>query len=378
MSQQIPDPIETAQQEAERINADREAALVAPLERVLADAPFLEREALLSGLEAFHRERMESAPSPAKYPESPPWVEFVLAVDREVQALAGLSDAQMAHLRSLHHYLTFRGHGSVSPATDEKCRVAYVPESNHGRIHFKNLDDPATWYKPEGEPTWLFPAREQTLWSDGVGSGLHLDDEPEEIFPLPVMQMFHHYVDDVPSAVEFLTRYSPFWGRCNILLHDSRKRTVAIEKCSYNFIEVFEPGPDGISHISGMTCRDLSSPLGQYQRAQRQKYLGLFGRPADCADNAFWDMARQFEEKLASALGSMDKPAKLEDLIRLFTTPWPTGLNKTGQRIHPEQGLIGYTLISYATLLDERKLLRWQRTALPELRYPDEPETFQF
>lgn len=378
MSQQTPDPIETAQQEAERINADREAALVAPLERVLADAPFLDRGTLLSGLDAFHQERMERIPSPAKYPESPPWVEFVLAVDREVQALAGLSDAQMAQLRSLHHYLTFRGHGGASPASDEKCRVAYVPESDHGRLHFKNLDDPATWYKPEGKPKWLFPVEGQTLWSDGVGSGLHLDDEPEEIFPLPVMQMFGIYGDDVPSAVEFLTRYSPFWGRCNLLLHDSRKRSVAIEKCSYNFIEVFEPGPDGVSHISGMTCRDPDSPLGRYQRTQRQKYLDLFGRPADCADNAFWDLARQFEEKLASRLAGMGRPAKLDDLIRLFTTPWPEGLNKTGQRIHPEQGLIGYTLITCGKLLDEGKLLRWQRTALPELKYPDKPEVFEF
>ena len=155
MGPNIPDPIETARKEASRINADREAALVAPVERVLADAPFLDRGALLSGLDAFHQERMRRVPSAAKYPESAPWVEFVLAVDREVQALAGLSDAQMAQFRSLHHYLS-------------------------------------------------------------------------------------------------------------------------------------------------------------------------------------------------------------------------------GQRLHPEQGLIGYTLISYATLLDERRLIRWQRTALPELKYPDEPEVFEF
>ena len=378
MAVQIPDPIETARQEAVQIDAHREALLKYPVERVLIDAPYLDRERLLQGLEPFHRQRMERIPAAAQYPEAAPWVQYVLAVDCELQRLAHLTDFELAIFRSLHFFLLCRGIAQAAPAGDEKCRVSYLPESDHGRLHIKNLDDPATHWQPEARPRWLFSDPEQTLWSDGVGSGLHMDDEPRELFPLPVMDMYRQYADDVPSAVEFLTRYAPFWGRSNILLHDRQQRSVAIEKCSYNFIEVFQPGPDGRSHISGMTCRDPHSPQGRYQQAQREKYLKLFGQPLDGPDMAFWNMCGQFERKLAAGLTALGPQAKLDDLIRLFTSSWPAGLRKDGVRIHPQQGLIGYTLISYVTLLDEGKLLRWQRSALPELKYPAAPEVFTF
>ncbi len=375
----IPDPVAASQREAAVLTANRQVSLYAALDRVLADAPFVSRDRALAGLAAFHRERMAKIPSSTKYPESAPWVEYVLAVDRGVQRLAGLSDEEMALYRSLHDYLAFRGFGLAAAAPGaEKCRVAYVPESDRGRVQFKNVDDPATHWKPEGPPTHRWPKRDQTLWSDGVGSGMHLDDEPEETFPLPVRQMLPQLCADVPGTVEFLTRYSSFWGRANMLFHDAQKRSVAIEKCSYNYIEVFYPGPDGISHISGMTCRDASSPLGRYQEAQRRKYLAMFNRLEDSPDMAFWSTCRKFEEKLASSLAAMGPRPRFEDIVRLFTTPWPEGLNKTGQRLHPKQGLIGYTLMSYGILLDEGRMIRWQRSAPPELKYPDQPEVYEF
>jgi hypothetical protein len=378
-SVKLPDPKALAREEAARIRKSRDEHLKWPLDRILADSPFADREQLLSGLEAFHRERMEKVPPARKYPESKVWVDHILTVDREVKQLAGLSDRDMALLRSLNDYCRFRGFARMRAPSVEKCRVAYIPESDHGRIHFKNVDDPNTYWKPEPRPTWLFSQKGQTLWSDGVGSGLHLDDEPSEIFPLLPTVMFRHYCDDVPSSVEFLTRYSPFWGNANVILHDSKKRSAAIEKCSRNFIEVFPPDSEGRNHISGMTCRDPNSPQGRYQRAQRQKYLKQFGlTDENCADGTFWDLCAKLEGKLARGLESLSKPAKLDELIRLFTGPWPEGLNKAGAQIHPKQGLRSWTLISYCVLPDEGKLRRWQRSALPECKFPDKPEIFTF
>jgi hypothetical protein len=378
MTVKLPDPLEAAAQEAYKINTAREETLAAPLNRIMADAWFVDRKSLLTGLSTFHKERMERIPSAVKYPEAAPWVDHILVRDRELQRLAALSDQDMALYRSLHSYLLFRGFGHARPAGAEKCRVAYIPESDHGRIHVKNVDDPATYWKPQEKPVWLFPQPGETLRADGVGSGLHLDNEPEEIFPLPIIQMFRHYANDVPSAVDFLTRYKYFWGSQNLLLHDSQKRSVAIEKCSYNYIQVFYPGADGRSHISGMTCRDRHSPLGRYQNSQRQKYLAMFNRPQDCSDNAFWTLCFKFEQKLDDFLQQEPHPAKLDNVIRLFTTPWPAGLCKTGQRIHAEQKLFAYTLITYVYLNDARKLMRWQRAAQPELTYPAQPEVFDY
>mgnify|MGYP001586483709 CR=1 FL=1 len=378
MNVRLPNALETAQREAAAVNAHRDEYLAWPLDRIIADSPFVERARLVAGLEAFHRERMARIPPASRYPEAVPWVDYVIRVDRELQRLTGMSGLDMALYRSLHAYVLFRGFYRLAPPSVEKCRVAYVPDSDHGQIHIKNVDDPNTYWKPEARPAWLFPQPEQTLFSDGVGNGLHMDDEPAEIFPLPVMQMYPLYSGDVPGAVGFLRRYSPFWGRANLLLHDRQKRAAAIEKCSFNFFEVFEPGPDGAIHISGMTCRDPNSPQGRFQRAQREKYLRLFGLPPDGPDSAFWAICRQCEEKLAGGLCALGRPAQLESLLQLFTRPWPAGLNKTGQRIHKDQGLLGYTLISYAILYDEKRLLRWQRSALPECRYPDSPEEFSW
>ncbi len=379
MKPPTPDPLADAAREAHAIRQNRDAFLEAPVFRVLADAPWLERRALLEGLVAFHRERMARIPSPTRYPESSPWVDYVLRCDQELQRLAGLSDFDLAVLRSLHDYLSFRGVGHVHLAGDERCRVAFLPHSDHGRLHMKNLDDPPTWWRPEPEPVWLYPREDQTLFSDGVGSGLHLDEEPPELFPLPIRSaMLHAYAEDVPSAVEFLDRYRYFWGRANLLLYDRKGRSVAIEKCSFNFFESFEPGPDGISHVSGMTCRNPDSPQGRYQRAQREKYLRLHRQPLDGPDMAFWNACRQFEEKLAAGLATLALRPTLDGLLQLFLRPWPEGLRKDGLRVHPRQGLIGYTLMSYVSLLDEGRLLRWQRSAPPDLVWPDAPEVFHY
>jgi hypothetical protein len=374
----LPDPLDAARQEVERLNSNRDQYLYWTLERILADSPFIERGRLVEGLTAFHRERMQKIPSPVQYPESPPWVDYILAVDREVQRLANLTDEEMALYRSLHPYVMFRGFVRSAPPTVEKCRSAFIPESEVGRIHIKNVDDPITFWKPEGKPAWLSNVPEVVLESDGVGNGLHLDDEPDETFPLPARQMFRHYADDVPSSVEFLTRYSKFWSAGNLLLYDRKNRSVAIEKCSYNHMEVFYPGPDGISHISGMTCRDPKSPQGRYQRAQRLKYIQLFSQPENGPDMAFWSCCEQFEQKLSKGLRAMDRPAKLDSVVKLFTGTWPEGLKKEGLREHPDQGLVGYTLITHLNLIDRKRLMRWQRSAPPEGRFPEEPEIFDY
>src|SRR5690606_5225269 len=119
--------------------------------------------------------------------------------------------------------------------------------------------------------------------------GLHIDDEPEEIFPLPITTMCLTECEDVPGAREFLTRYCDFWGSANAVLYDDQGRSVAIEKCSRNFIEFFEPNRYGRSHCSGMVCRDPQSPPAQYQRAKREAYCRHMGFGEDHPVRAFWN-----------------------------------------------------------------------------------------
>jgi hypothetical protein len=369
--------VKYAKHEAERLSKGRAQFVDGPLERALADTPYVDRNTLLAGLDAFHVERMEKVPSFTTYPEAKPWVEHVLAVEKALRA-NGLATRDLAVTQSLGHYLAFRGYIAAQPITSEKCRVAFDPNTDQGVLHIKNVDDPDTYWKPS-EPMaatapWVEPKEKFLVW-DGVGSGMHIDDEPEEIFPISAREMYRHYVDDVPSVVEFLTRYKVFWGGQNVVIHDAKHRSVAIEKASYNHIEVFYPDSTGRSWCSGMATRDPNSPQGKYHRAKRNQYLELFNQPKDGPDQTFWNVCDAGEKKLGDL---MRKPGqlKIDEVFELYTTPFPKGLNKTGTLFHPKQSYGEYTLTTWATVSTPTKVTRyrWQRGAKPEVKYPDKPE----
>lgn len=378
----LPPLEEEIQKEIAHLTAHRTEMIEGRLERVLSEVPYVDTASLLEGLTAFHRERMERIPSATQYPEAKPWVERVRTRDREIQQRTGLSDREMAVIRSLPEYLAFRGFCRAKPAKVERCRVAYCPETDQGELHIKNVDDPATYWVPEppisGGRRPRPPAR-YLVW-DGVGSGLHEDDEPPELFPLPIPRMCLAHCDDVPGAIAFVTRYRYFWGWSNVVLHDAQKRSVAIEKCSFNFIEVFPPDATGRSWVSGMVCRDPNSPQGQYQARKRREHRARFGLSmSDGPDLVFWDVCARLERMLADFLTSRAH-IRLEEIVRLFTTPWPDGLCKTGVKLHPAMAQVAYTLKTVATVSDAKgcTLYRWQRGPKPDLSWPERPEVARF
>jgi hypothetical protein len=378
MSMLLPDAQQAARQEADQIHS-QPAALLEGLDRVLADCPQLDRRAVVAGTVAFHRQRMARLPSPSRYPDAGPWIAHVLEVDRLVLELTGMGEEAMAIRRSLREYLAFRGFRDLgramapTPAGDERCRVAFIPDTDRGTLHIKNLDDPITHWRPR--PPMVNFVEPPLTW-DGVGSGLHMDDEPAELFPLPVKAMCLAMCGDVPGAVQFLERYRDFWGRANVVLYDRARRSVAVEKCSYNHIAVFPADARGRSHVSGMVCRDPQSAIGRCQAQRREEYRRLFGLPADGPDASFWAGADRMESKLREL---MDRPHTLsaQDVIQLFLTPRPRGLNKCGEKLHPDERSTAYTLATTAIALDQGEIRRWQRDPVSR-RYPEEPETYQF
>jgi len=62
------------------------------------------------------------------------------------------------------------------------------------------------------------------------------------------------------------------------------------------------------------------------------------------------------------------------EILALFTTPWPKGLNKPGIKLHP-QGVREYTLVTHAELYDLRRVYFWQRDAFGN--YPATPDVYQ-
>jgi hypothetical protein len=80
-----------------------------------------------------------------------------------------------------------------------------------------------------------------------------------------------------------------------------------------------------------------------------------------CPDNAFWANCDRAEKMLADMMDRED-PVSADELIELFITPWPKGLNKDGAALHPNQTAAPeYTLITVIALLDEKRYMRYQR-----------------
>ena len=383
--QPIPDPLIAAQREADAINANRHAAIYGGLERVLRDAPRVDRRALIADIAGYHREAMERVPSFRTYPEARPWVKYVRTLERELVRLAGLSAEEVAMVKSLGPYLTFRGFRRAgiksAPPPVEKCRIAFLRDTDRGPMTIKNVDDPlsADWQPlpplsarlPRADFFW-----EHVNWViDGTGSGLHIDDEPAELFPLPVFPMCGQHAGTTREVVEFFRRYSPFFGGGNMLVYDRRYDSAAIEKTSRNHFQAYDAA-DGHSHISGMACRDPQSPQAQYVRARRAEYRRLYHLPDDGSDQIFWDRCDAQERKLADALAAGAPRFKVENLLRLFRTPWPEGLCKTGVKLHPDQELGEYTQIVYALFFERRQYLRYQLTEHKVLQR--DPEICQF
>jgi len=382
-SPKMPNPIAAARASAAAIRAEPEVVLRQALKRILSDQKQLDRRRILAGVEAYHRDAMARIPDYRTYPEAKPWVDYVLAYQKELQKITGFNNQQLACFTSLHNYMTFRGYieaGAIlnKPRNIERCRAAFLPQTDQGPIHIKNVDDPILWWKPRPR---LKPRasgwKQPPVAYDGVGSGLHIDDEPAEIFPLPVLMMAPHYTDDTPGVLDFLKRYSQFWSGGNLLIFDRKFRSSAVEKCSRNFFESFAPNRHGHSHISGMVCRDPNSPQGRYQSAQRNRYLRIFKLPENNPDVCFWKKCCDMEKMLSDALERFGPKPKADDVMRLFITPYPVGLNKNGLKSHPRQSMKDYTLITHAALLKKRRKYQWQRSQDGN-SWPSKPECCRF
>jgi hypothetical protein len=331
---------------------------------------------------AFHAERLERLPDLGRYPE--------LRGARELREAeyagmveAGMTPAQVAFSETLAFWRdtvlvqeTGRAWRSIPRPEVEKCRILYLPETEVGAVRAKNVDDLLSYHQPAppippGTP-WPF---EHPLCFDGVGSGLHLDEMPPEVFPARPLVMCPFHCRTVPEAKEFLVRYNFFWCSQNLMVHDQRGNSVIFEKTR---CRVATRGPDsrGRSFISGMGA--LDPELHAFQQAQREKYLGQNRWGPDHPDACFWRMCRRKWERMRDYVAALGDRPSLAEINALMERRDPDGpLCLTGVKCHPDEVEPGRTLEMRLWLLDRKQLHRRQwRGDTPA--YLDPPEIVQF
>ncbi len=357
------DPYKDAYEEFKILKSNRDYYLKLTFERVISENPYLEKKELIEDVKNYYLESLERIPSYEKYPESKEWVDYVLKKDKLLMELANLTLEEIAIYRSLNSYLQFRGYrkfGLKKSKFYEKCRVAFIRETDFGPMHIKNIDDPIDYWNPYPKLPEKMPLSE-VWWEklpfiiDSVGSGLHIDDEPKEIFPLPIFKMVYKYAYDIGSCVDFLKKYSIFWGSCNIIIFDLKCNFCVIEKCSRNFIDIYPDNKSNFGYISGMVCRDKDSPQAKYQREKRIEYLKLFNFSNDALDVLFWELCEMLDKKLKEGIESLGNKPSSEEVINLFISPYPKGLRKFNLKQFND-----WTLYTQCTFFEKKILKRWQ------------------
>lgn len=265
----------------------------------------------------------------------------------------------------------------------EKCRTAFLPESDVGAIAASNKDDPLRDFRPEKRPPPARSGMHPHLWYDGAGSGMHFDEEPDGFFPVDYGAMLHavgRTARNVPDAVEMLEKLSPNWARANVILVDREKRSARIDKCSFNRFAVRLNTRPCIEHISGMVCFDATYKA--YQKSLREEYLASVKGTWAGYEGAAWDSNDLKDRVLDDGLRKIEKNPTYDGLLKLLTCHERPGyLCKHGDPVQEGEPVAReYTLERKFHLIEKKELHRWQWDAeknIPTCQAPREVYPFE-
>lgn len=364
------------------VNHPTEMRRITDLVRATAKVIGWTPDELRAQVEAYDRERLDAVPDLATYPELRGYRDVLNEQDRGMLD-AGVPRWVIAINRTLDFYRMTRlyeqtGKAYYAEAVTEKCRVLYVPHSPDGMLHAKNVDDPAEYFTPQpptppGTP-WPFA---HPLMFDGVGSGLHIDEIPPEIFPVAAWDLCREHCTTVPEATEFLVRYNYFWSGGNLLVHDAQGNSVAFEKTTCR-VATRGPNRAGINYITGMGASDPE--IAAHQKRMRQKYLDQVGSDWNGPDGCFWRVCEKQWQYMGQYVEELSRLSRvtIADVNAVMEKREPDGpMCLTGEKSHPDQPLAGWTLQMRVFIMDRKQLiLRQYRDGRPA--YLDTPEVIQY
>ncbi len=331
----------------------------------------------------FHRERVEAAPNTSKYPETRGESDILL------KRYEGMADGGMGRtLIALHESLAFwqkyrmpEQFGKIyNPLVvgtlRERCRVVYMPESDHGPLHFKNVDDPLESWTPRPPEEQGRPWPHTPLFFDGTGSGLHLDEPAVEIFPLATKRLCREHCCSVEEVSEFMVRYNHFWGCGNLLVHDEEGNSVAFDKSSRNRIAVREPDSSGLNYVNGMSS--FEPEYEKFINSRRTLYLEKTGQGEDSVEACYFKSCNKVLQNMKRYMDELKREPTLSRLIAVMTSRDPDGpLCKYGKRVHPDQPERQATLVQRLFFLKSRiAFLRQWRGNTPVWEDPWEQVTY--
>jgi hypothetical protein len=313
---------------------------------------------------AYHRERLATVPDAATYPEIREERELVLERYRGM-ADSGMSEELIALVETLAFWRDYGARKELGKtyyrlATErkshERCRIVFLPETDQGPLHMKNVDDPLETWKPLSPGTRLDPAALRSPLSfDGVGNGLHIDEMPLEIFPLNAREMTMRRCATLSEASEMLVRYNYFWGGGNLLIRDEHHDSLAFDKASRRRIAIRKPGRNGINYVNGMSSFDPDHEA--FIEKQRELYLHETKQSKTSVEAVYFQFSKGVLKNMERYMAELSRAPTLDNLIRIMTSRDPDGpMCKPGTLVHPDQPAHEATLLQLLYVLNKKQI----------------------
>jgi len=314
-------------------------------------------------IETLDQQRLEAEPDYNKYAELKGMKELYLAERKGFIEGAGCGRSEMAFHFSWSWFVSRRLNtryiGTGLPASN--CTGVFFREGEEGPMAGRNNDDNKRPYYKFAPPT-TGPDGVRRLINSGVSSAVLCDEEPEEIFPAqPWELMPGEYHKDVKKVVDFLQRYNEFWGPCNTVIVDENLNSVAIEKSNCR-MGVRWP-KKGASAVTA--CSYLIPGMKEFKWDRQYLSLKLRGWNEDSSDYVYWVGCDTRYQRLLELVEKLEEEGptlwRLANIMTDHAVPFPDRICLAGERGHPKDIDVNWTLTSSSTVLEgpTRRSLYW-------------------
>lgn len=313
----------------------------------------------------FDAERMKCVPSARRFPETKGLPDLLVAERKGFVDGSGAGPRELAFHYTWFFYCSRRLNTRYvgKDIRANHCTAVYIRDSKEGGpLYGRNLDDIRRPGLEDLQPPKLGPDGKRRRLTDGVSSAVLCDEEPKEVFPVKVWEIMPKDCKDVKDIVAFLQRYNEFWGPQNGIIVDEEQNCVAFEKSNCRFGVRYSD--DGTAAVTA--CSYLIPEMKKFKEERSRLSLKLRGWDETAPDWVYWKGCdARYKRLLKLTKEANDRGATLEDMANIVTdhaVPFPERICLAGQKGHPDDPDVNWTLTSQASVLEgpNRRTLFWR------------------
>lgn len=283
------------------------------------------------------RQRMDSPPSLAKFPETKGWPDIVVAERKGFQEGSGCEPVELAFHYTWFYFMQNRLNTRYigRPMGTGNCTAVFIRESREGGpLYGRNWD---VTNRPESDlqPPRHGPDGKRRFWVKGVSCATMCDEEPEELFPVNVWEILPEDHRRIPEVVELLNRYADFWSCCNGIIVDEDLSCVAFEKANRRV--GWRYSHDGTAAVTA--CARVTPEMNEHQTRCHRRSLELRGYDKGSPDWKYWTGAEARYHRLLKLVGDAAKNGPtvrdLGEIVTDHAVPYPERVCLAGETCHP-------------------------------------------